>query len=121
MNTDPFKICTSCSKRWKTFEAFLADPEIKLAGYQVAFKDLNGGLFFFTHLHENCFTTLALPVKEFTGLSSSPILASRGTRPDHCPDFCLRQNALDPCPIPCECAWVREIMQIIRNWKKQAA
>jgi hypothetical protein len=121
MKTAPFKICTTCSKQWETLEDFLADPELKLAGYQVAFENLKGGLFYFNHLHENCGTTLAIAVHEFTGLSDRPILALRGEQPGGCcPELCVRQGALDPCPVECECRWVREIMQVIRNWKKQS-
>lgn len=121
METTPFKICTCCSKPWKTREDFLADPEIKLAGYQVAFEDLEGGLFYFNHQHKNCGTTLAIPVKEFTALSLLPIVARRETKPNCCPDLCVRRGALEPCPVACECNWVREIIQIISNWQKLPA
>ncbi len=121
MKANPFKICTTCSQQWETREDFLADPELKLVGYQVAFEDLEGGLFFFSHLSKDCGTTLAIPVQKFTGLSDRPILAPRGQCPGNCPDFCLRKESLDPCPMECECVWVREIMQVIRNWKKTAA
>jgi len=119
MKTEPFKICTTCSKPWNTLEDFLADPEIKLVGYQVHFEELEAGLFFFNHLYENCYTTLAIPVKEFAKLSSRPLFSLRGKQPVCCPELCVRQGALDPCPVACECAWVREVMQTIRNWKKK--
>jgi len=121
MKTNPFKICTCCSKPWKTLEDFLTDPELKLVGYQVAFEDLEGGLFYFNHHHKNCGTTLAIPVKEFTSLSIRPIMASSCGEPDGCPGLCVRHGALEPCPVECECVWVREIMQVIRNWGKTAA
>jgi hypothetical protein len=121
VNTDRFKTCTTCSKPWKTLKDFLADPELALAGYQAAFEDLEGGLFLFNHLYDNCGTTLAVTVKKFTVLSSRPILARSGKRPSGCSGFCAHPDELSPCPVACECGWVREIMQIIRNWKKQAA
>ena len=121
MKTAPFKICPSCAKPWNTLEDFLADPEIELAGYQVNFADLKGGLFYFSHTKADCETTLAIPVNQFTGLSNRPMLASHGEQPKCCPRLCVRRDKLDPCPAECECIWVREIMQIIRNWKKQAA
>ena len=118
MQDTPFKTCTTCYKPWKTLEEFLADPELELAGYQVHFENLEGGLFYFTHMKKNCFTTMAIPVKKLTGLSPRPILAARGTAPNGCPGYCVREEELSPCPVQCECAWVREIMQIIQNWKK---
>ncbi len=121
MKTAPFKICTFCSKRWETLDDFLADPELNLVGYQVAFEDLKGGLFYFNHLQQRCGTTLAILVGEFTELSNRPIVASHAEKPACCPDLCVRKGALDPCQTECECVWVREIMQVIRNWKKQSA
>jgi hypothetical protein len=120
MNTAPFKICPTCSKSWKTLEAFLADPELELSGYQVNFADLKGGLFYFNHLHRDCGTTLAVPVGAFTALSTRPILTSRGKQPESgCSALCVRRGELEPCPVECECVWVREIMQTIRNWEKK--
>jgi hypothetical protein len=119
VKTESFKICPTCSKHWKTLEDFLADPELELSGYQVNFSDLTGGLFYFTHLQENCGTTLAVPVMEFTVLSSHPVLTRRKTVPGSCLGLCVRRNEIGPCPVECECTWVREMMQVIRNWKKQ--
>ncbi len=121
MKAIPFKICTCCSKPWKTLDDFLSEPELELAGYQVNFEDLKGGLFYFSHLSKDCGTTLAIPVQKFTGLSNRTILAPHGKCPGGCPEFCLRKESLDPCPVECECVWVREIMQVILNWKKTAA
>lgn len=122
METTPFKTCPNCFKPWETLEEFLADPELELAGYQVNFCDLHGGLFYFTHLIAGCGTTMALPVKEFTGLSNRPFLASRGEQPGgKCPGSCVRKGDMSPCPVECECVWVREIMQVIRNWNKRKA
>lgn len=108
-----------CSKRWETMEEFLSDPELAMAGYQINFADLKGGLFYFSHMKTGCGTTMVIPVGEFTGLSDRPMLASQGKQPDCCPELCVRKNELAPCPAECECSWVREIMQVIRDWKKQ--
>ena len=120
MKQATFKICPTCSKSWETLQDFLADPELELSGYQVNFADLKGGFFYFSHLHETCGTTLAIPVKDFTGLSNRPMLTSRGTQPDCCLGLCVRRNEIGPCPLECECVWVREIMQIIRTRQKQS-
>lgn len=102
-------------------EDFLADPELKLAGYQAHFEDLLGGLFLFSHQHEGCYTTMAIPVGQFVSLSTLPILNTRTKHPDGCSDLCMREGTFDPCPIKCECSWVREILQIINTWPKAAA
>ena len=122
METVPFKVCMTCSASWKTLEDFLSDPELKLVGYQVAFEDLEEGLFYFNHRRQNCGTTLAIPVKDFTALSLRPIVTCRTTPQEECsPGLCVRQGSLEPCPVACECVWVREIMQVVLNWKKQSA
>jgi len=97
VETTPFKTCPNCSRLWKTLEDFLSDPELVLAGYQVAFEDLEGGLFYFNHLHNNCGTTLGLPVQEFTGLSRRPFLSPRGEHPGgKCSGFVCAQGRSEP-------------------------
>jgi len=117
---EPFKICPNCGTVWPALTAFLEDPELEPSGYQVAFQDLAGGLFYFTHTRSGCGTTMAIPVKVFASLSNRPFLTLHGEQPKCCPALCLRQSVLDPCPEECECVWVREILQIVRNWKKKA-
>jgi len=116
--TTPFKICTNCSRSWKTLEDFLSDPELKMNGYQVHFDDLEGGLFFFTHHQEGCFTTLAIPVTEFLSLNDRPLLAKRDKQLCIGSEFCVHQNDVSPRPVECECIWVRDILQTIRAWPK---
>ena len=36
-----------------------------------------------------------------------------------CPEFCLHKSELRPCPAKCECAYVREIIQVIKDWPKK--
>lgn len=37
---------------------------------------------------------------------------------DKCSDYCLNKDDLRPCPVECECAYVREVIQIIKHWTK---
>lgn len=121
MNPDPFKVCPSCSRVWNTMDEFCSDPELEYAGYQINFVDLEGGFFYFNHTTKECGTTMAIAVKAFTGMSSRPFLAKHGSQPRRkCPGSCLRKGDSSPCPVECECVWVREIMQIILGWKKQS-
>jgi hypothetical protein len=110
-----FKTCSVCRRSWKTRDEFLEDPAIDLIGYQVHFKDLHKGLFLFNH---SCHTSLAIPVKTFVDLFSGPFLKINKMGTGECPNYCLRENDLSPCPAECECAYVREIMQVIRGWSK---
>jgi len=108
-----FARCSLCQRAWETRADFLADPQLRIIGYQVAFTDLTEGFFLFNH---SCGTTLARPVGEFQDLYTGPIFAHRATGSDECPGYCLRRGELRACPAECECASVREIIQTILDW-----
>lgn len=112
-----FKQCPKCRHAWMSREAFLADPEIALVGYQVHFEELTAGILLFNH---HCRTTLALPALVFKDLYRGPIFTERATGGADCPGHCLRQEDLDPCPTHCECAFVRHVLQTIKTWPKHA-
>ena len=122
MSKSPFKVCPMCSKKWDRLDAFLADPTVNLKGYQANFDSLEEGLFYFVHNDEGCGTTMAIPVKAVKKLSDLPLLApSAGHPPKGCKGLCLNEHDLSNCPETCNCKWVRDIMQTIRNWKKNVA
>jgi hypothetical protein len=121
MKNNAFKTCTNCGHIWQTMEDFLSDQTLQLAGYQAHFDDLLGGLILFTHAQEDCYTTLAIEVRQFTSLTRRPILNVRTHQPDGCKEICMREGTFDPCPIKCECSWVREILQTIKDWSQKAA
>jgi hypothetical protein len=45
-NNAGFKQCPSCEFTWASRDDLLADPLLKIRGYQVDFEDLVSGLFF---------------------------------------------------------------------------
>ena len=108
-----FKTCSKCGFAWPTREAFLDDPDLELIGYQVNFEELALGYFLFNH---SCKDTLSLPAGDFMNLYKGHVFKERATGSDQCPGYCLHQDVLDPCPAHCECAFVREILQIIKAW-----
>lgn len=113
-----FKQCLPCEYRWSDRDAFLGDPSIEIIGYQVNFDDLLAGIFLFNH---SCGATLALSVRNFNGLYEGPIFADRATGSDECPEYCLYPPQLDLCPARCECAYVRNIIDIIKRWPKKVS
>ncbi len=114
---DEFKKCTFCSHRWQSRKDFLEDPATDLIGYQVNYDHLNLGLFLFNHLE--CGTTLGIPAGSFKDMYKGPVYKERLTGTQHCPEYCLHEDQLDPCPAKCECAYVREILQTVQRWPKK--
>lgn len=112
---ETFKECAACGMAWGSREHFLEDPDITLIGYQAHFEELNAGLFLFNH---SCGNTLALLTGDFTDLYSGPIFKENKNGTDECPGYCLHEQDLQPCPVQCECTFVREIMQTIAHWPK---
>lgn len=112
----PFKTCQNCDQRWTSREAFLADPDISLAGYQPNFRKLKAGYFLFNHA---CGTTLGTEVDAFRPLHEGPIFTERRTDEDDCPGYCHNRKALGACPAACECAWVRAVLAKIASHPKR--
>ena len=110
-----FKRCPSCSRSWKSRQDFLVDYELQLIGYQANFIDISQGLFLFNHL--SCKTTLSLKTGLFADLYKGNIYAESKFYTDYCLGYCLKLNDLSSCPVECRHAFVREIIQIIKNHK----
>ena len=111
-----YKHCPNCGYEWPSREDFLGDPDITLVGYQVNVARLEAGIVLFNHV---CKGTLAVYANDFKDLYDGPIFARRATGTDKCPGHCQHRNDLRPCPVECECAYVRNILQIIRKWPKR--
>jgi hypothetical protein len=111
----PFKRCPTCGFEWDFRESFLRDSNIDIIGYQAHFEELTAGLFLFNHL---CRTTFSIKADDFKDLYDGPIFTERATGSEECPGYCLHQHELRRCAAQCECAYVREIIQIIKDWPK---
>ncbi|MCF7793216.1 MAG: hypothetical protein K9N09_05330 [Candidatus Cloacimonetes bacterium] len=109
---EKFKVCPNCQKEWETRSDFIYDPEIEIIGYQVHFKDLERGFFLFNH---SCNGTMSIQVDAFSDMYKGPIFEEKLTGSDQCHGLCLHQSNLKPCPEKCECAYVREVIQIVKN------
>ena len=107
-----FKSCKNCQTRWETLDAFIEDPRIKLVGYMPTFDDLLKGLFLFNH---SCGTTLACQVDLFAHLYDGPIYQVKKNGQSECPGYGLNKSNFSPCPVECNCAYVRETLQIIKT------
>ena len=110
-----FHMCPSCKFVWSARAEFLSDPGVDLIAYKVSFTHLVAGVFLFRH---RCKGVLTLHAGEFLDLYSGPVFDAPLTGSESCPGYCLRQDELRPCPAKCECAFVREIVQIVKVWPK---
>ena len=109
-----FKECSKCKKTWKHRSDFISDDDITLIGYQVHFEDLALGFFLFNH---SCGTSLAIRAGDFRDLYKGPIFTERKTATEECSGYCLREDNLEICHSQCECSYVREIMQMLKERK----
>ena len=110
-----YKQCNMCGFLWPTRDSLLSDADIQIIGYQVRFEHLLTGIFLFNH---SCGTTLAFEASHFEDLYDGPMFAEPLTGTDACPGHCLYEKDLQPCPAECECAYVRVIIQVVKNWPK---
>ena len=117
MQKQVYKTCSTCFLDWKSFDDFLSDPEISVSGYQMNIIHLEKGLILFNHTA--CGTTISEPVNKFTHLYDGPRYTEKLIGSEACPSYCLAKDETKPCSAHCECAYVREIMQILMNWKKR--
>ncbi len=104
-----FKKCNTCKHIWETRRDFIDDENIVLIGYQANFMNLEAGHLYFNH---NCKNTIVLSTDQFTDLYNGPIFSESKTGTDECPQFCLRKEELKRCTNECECAYVRDIIQM---------
>ena len=112
---EPFKACAVCRTEWQSRDDFVSDANIVLIGYQVDFEDLLEGFFLFNH---NCENTLTIPVAAFGDMYDGPIFDTPLVGTDHCPGHCLHEDNLKQCPAKCECVFVREIIQVLKQAPK---
>jgi len=105
--------------QWRTRQDFLADKTIKLNGYQVSFKNIEAGLLLFTHMLDECRTTMGVPVSEFLDFYRGERFTENKALSPECPRYCIDKNRLDRCSARCECAFVREIIQHVVTFNGQ--
>lgn len=108
-----------CARVWKTRDDFLRDKSLEINGYGAYFDQLEKSLFYFTHNIEGCRSTLTVSAENFFSLYSGKKYKDRRTREKDCPGYCLDKEQLDRCDAFCECAFNREIIQVIKKNYRQ--
>lgn len=110
-----FQECPYCRRIWLSRNQFLTDPTLVFNGYQADFEAPEMGLFLFTHRTPGCGTTIAMEVRYFQDLYRGPIYIERKSNTTECPGHCLRVFNFERCENRCECAYIRELMQILKG------
>ena len=110
-----FKTCPMCKHTWRTKDDFLNGPHLRLVGFQSNFKEIEEGMILFLHYSDNCGTTLAIPVKEFSDLYKGGKYAESKYGTDKCEAHCLDEGDIERCTVKCKNAYIREVLQILRN------
>lgn len=114
----PFAQCSMCKYEWKDRDSFLYDNSLSLNGYQADLDNLENGWFLFTHITDECGSTIALKAGLFFDLYDGPVYERKKTGTKECPGYCLNESILHPCPSKCKCGFVRDILTIIEDMKK---
>ena len=114
-----FKLCPCCKKEWKSQNDFLEDPQAQLIGYKADFEKLEYGMLFFNHTIESCGSTITIEILAFMNLYNGKKYPERRTNEIDCPGYCNNIDQLNRCDALCECAYYREITNIINNWNKK--
>lgn len=70
--------------------------------------------FLFTHIANNCFSTMGVPVTEFDDLYTGTRYTENKALSAECPRYCDDEKRLERCDAKCECAYVREILHTIK-------
>jgi hypothetical protein len=109
-----FMKCPGCGFTWNKREDFLIDGRLEIIGYDADFEALQLGKLLFRH---SCGMVIPMHVDAFKDLYSGPIYTERKTGTAECLGYCKRRDELKPCPVKCECAWVREVVHIIDKMK----
>ncbi len=118
MSDTPFKACPCCTTVWQNRGDFLADITLEMNGYAPDFDNLLEGLFFFTHHVAGCFSTMTLKAKTFADLYTGEKYLEDKRGEADCPRYCFIKEELRRCEELCECAYVREILEIIQKHPK---
>jgi hypothetical protein len=87
-----FKICSCCHKKWTTQDKFISDTEIVIIGYKANFDKLTHGLFFFNHLHEDCYSTITIEAQNFLNLYNGPYYQEQKTGTVDCKGYCKNEK-----------------------------
>lgn len=123
-----FKTCPLCSTSWYTIDDFIRDSEIEVIGYQPHPEKTGAGLFIFGHRH--CNSSISVQLEALSDLQVcltqdadsvyiiGPDMIQEENSTEVCYTNCLRKTDSSNGNKRCECAYVREVIQLIKHLPK---
>lgn len=102
-----------CNYIWHNRKQFLSDNNIVITGYMANPSALDLGIFTFNHLI--CKGTFSVRAGYFLDLYEHEIYGESHFGSDKCLGKCMDHDNLEACPVKCECAYVRQVIQIIKQ------
>lgn len=118
--SEPVKSCAFCNALWDNIKQLVEDKSLDLNGYQASFRGPENGLIMLTHNVDGCNSTMAIRAGELKSLYQGQFFSEHRTEKPECPRKCLNPNDYEPCPVHCDMAWVREILQCFRTHEMPA-
>lgn len=105
-----FKTCPHCGTAWRARDDLLADPEVRVVGYQLHPRDPMKGFYIFQHDAPGCDTSFAVHAAPFLDLAPPSAHEELIYRGEQCEGHCLRVENLGRCHAPCRGAVFREVL-----------
>ena len=112
---EPFKTCSKCGKIWNSISDYILDKTLVINGYQANFVQPENGLILATHHEYDCDSTLSVYAQSIRHLSASETYQTLNKGKDTCKMLCVDQGNLEYCGAECSMAWVREVIQYMRE------
>jgi hypothetical protein len=113
-----FQECGSCKKTWETWKDFIADPEVRLLGFQGSDRYPDTNLLVFEH---RCGTSISVLAKRLRHILPKekqklelPILYAS----ENCNQYCNKIENLKACDKPCINARDRQLIMMILKMRK---
>jgi len=105
-----FMVCSSCGKKWKTFNELIKDKEKKVLGTMVDEES-----YFFNMILFNCScdSTLAIKLTDFIDYCSVAFEESINSTDN--PSYCMRDNKSSPCLTKCACGYTSNILNLLNK------
>jgi hypothetical protein len=121
VTVESFQTCGACKRAWPSWDAFVADPSVRLRGLQAVIHMPDVNLLVFEH---GCGTSISILSRRLRHLlpALGPDAPSvRLLKTEQCRGHCLMLGDMAMCDAPCSNARDRELIRLVLRMKKVPA